>query len=136
MDKHLEQFGLSIVRTSTYEGGVVILLKKSRWLRIKHILLGSDSSKFLLDTFGNPVTYNHERNIDLPKYRCSLVIVDHKADTRYIFEAHTSLNDLVNNTSDVRNPARKIDVRTCNAKGGGLMKRTTTLLHLINRKWG
>lgn len=39
-------------------GGCVYMLKKKPWLRAFHIIMMRDTSKFLLDAFGNPVSFN------------------------------------------------------------------------------
>ena len=50
--------GVSVVDGSSGSGTCVYLLKKSKWLRLFHILTFQDTSAFLLDPFGRPVSFN------------------------------------------------------------------------------
>lgn len=52
----IEPIGVSKVHSSG--GGVTVYLKKKLWLRVYHAVMLHDVSPFLLDPFGNPVSFN------------------------------------------------------------------------------
>lgn len=50
--------GVTVIDGSSGNGGCIYLLKKNKWLRLFHILTFQDTSAFLLDPFGRPVSFN------------------------------------------------------------------------------
>lgn len=57
--------GVTVVDGSSGGGSCIYLLKKSKWLRIFHMLTLQDTSAFLLDPFGRPVSFNRVKVGDM-----------------------------------------------------------------------
>lgn len=54
----MKPVGVSVVSGSSGSGSCIYLLKKDKWLRLFHIFTMQDTSAFLLDPFGRPVSFN------------------------------------------------------------------------------
>lgn len=54
----MKPVGVYVTSGSSGSGSCIYLLKKTKWLRLFHILTMQDTSSFLLDPFGRPVSFN------------------------------------------------------------------------------